>query len=98
MRTPMRLLTAAAIAIAASTSFTAPAQAAPTVKHYASCAAVHHVYGGGIAKKGVTKNTVHSHGKTVRRALKGHVKHSTALYKANRKRDRDKNGVACEKS
>jgi cytochrome c2 len=98
MRAPTRLLAAAAIAVAAVTTVTVPADAATTVKHFSSCAAVHKIYSGGIAKKGVTKNTVHSHGKVTHRKLKGSVKHSTALYKANKKLDRDKDGVACEKS
>lgn len=72
----------------------AAAQAAP--KHYASCAAVHRAYSGGIAKPGVNRNTVKSHGVKTYRALGGKVKHSKALYNANKKLDRDKDGVACE--
>ena len=73
------------------------ADAAP--KHYANCAAVHRVYSGGIAKPSVHRNTIkHSNGTKTYKALKGTVKHSTALYKANRKLDRDKDGVLCEKS
>ncbi len=98
MRAPTRLLAAAVIALAAATTIAAPADAATAVKHYKSCAAVHKVYSGGIAKKGVTKNTVHSHGKVTHHALKGTVKHSTALYNADKKLDRDKDGVACEKA
>ena len=72
-----------------------PAQAAPSgVKHYANCTAVHRVYSGGIAKSGVKYNKVSG----INRALKGNVKHSTALYNANRKMDRDHDGVLCEKS
>ncbi len=56
------------------------------------------MYSGGIAKKGVTTNTVHSHGTVTHRRLKGHVVHSTALYTANRRLDRDDDGIACEKS
>ena len=98
MRAPTRLLAAALIAIAATTCVAAPADAAPSVKHFANCTAVHKVYSGGIAKKGVKVNTVKSHGKVTHRKLKGTVKHSTALYKANKKLDRDKDGIACEKS
>ena len=98
MRAPTRLFAAAAIAIAASTSLTVPAEAASTVKTYKNCTAIHKVYSGGIAEKGVHDNTTHSHGKTHHRALKGHVKFSTALYNANKKSDRDKDGIACEKS
>lgn len=97
MRAPTRLIAAAVIAVAAVMTVTVPAEAATAVKHYKNCTAVHKAYSGGIAKKGVTTNTVRSHGKTTHRALQGHVKHSTPLYTANRKLDRDKDGIACEK-
>ena len=83
---------ATTVAVGGATS----AQAAP--KSYANCTAVHKVYSGGIAKKSVTKNKVVSGGKTTYRALKGTVKKDDALYKANSKLDRDKDGIACEKS
>ncbi|GAA4264930.1 excalibur calcium-binding domain-containing protein [Frondihabitans peucedani] len=70
------------------------ASAAP--KTFANCAAVHKSYSGGIAKAGVKTNTVTSKGKVTHRALKGKVKFDTALYKANAKSDRDKDGIACE--
>jgi hypothetical protein len=99
MRAPTRLFAAAAVALAAATCVAVPADAAPSVTHYASCAAVHRHWSGGIAKKGVTKNTIkHSNGTTTKTVLKGKVTHSTALYEANKKLDRDKDGVACEKS
>ena len=98
MRAPTRLFAAAAIAIAASVSLTVPADAATTAKTYKNCAEIHKVYSGGIAKKGVHSNTTHYRGKTHHRALKGHVKFSTALYNAIKKSDRDKDGIACEKS
>ena len=72
------------------------AQAAPTV--YKNCDAVHRVYSGGIAKKSVTKNRVTSAGKVTYRALKGTVKKDDKLYAANKKLDRDADGIACEKS
>jgi hypothetical protein len=97
MRAPTRLLVAAAIAIAATTSATVPADAAPSATSYRNCTAINAAYSGGIAKNGVTFNTVHSGGRTVHRALKGKVKFSTALYNANTKSDRDKDGIACEK-
>ena len=52
----------------------------------------------GIAKQGVTTDTVHWHGRVTHRKLRGHVEHSTALYLANRRLDRDHDGVACEES
>jgi cell division septation protein DedD len=66
---------------------------------YASCKAVHKHYSGGIAKAGVHRNTIkHAHHAATHGKLRGHVKHSTALYKANKKLDRDKDGILCEKS
>jgi hypothetical protein len=51
---------------------------------------MHHKYKGGVARKGA-----HDH-----RSGGGHAKYrlhvSTALYKANKKMDRDHDGVACE--
>jgi hypothetical protein len=90
---------AAATAVLATTVVVggaSTAQAAP--KTYANCTAVHKVYSGGIAKKSVTKNKVTSNGKVTYRALKGTVKKDDALYKANKKMDRDADGIACEKS
>jgi hypothetical protein len=72
------------------------ASAAP--KAYANCTAVNKVYSGGIAKKSVTKNKVTSGGTTSYRALTGTVKKDDALYNANKKMDRDADGIACEKS
>lgn len=70
------------------------ASAAP--KTYANCTEIHKVYAGGIAKTGIKNNTVTSKGKVTHRALKGKVKFDTALYNANKKSDRDKDGIACE--
>lgn len=98
MRAPTRFLAAAAVALAAVTCIAAPADAATAVKTYQNCAAIHRVYSGGIAKNGVKFNTTHYRGHTYHRALKGNVKFSTALYNANKKSDRDRDGIACEKS
>lgn len=92
--TPSRLLCAAAVAACLTLTSAAPGIAAPSAKTYANCTAIHKVYSGGIAKAGVRFNTVGAK----HRALKGKVKFSTALYDANRKSDRDKDGIACEKS
>lgn len=88
-----------AIAVAAGLTLGggAPAFAAP--KTYANCTEVQKSWSGGIAKKGVTVNKVtKSNGTVEKRKLKGTVKTDTALYNANAKLDRDKDGVACEKS
>jgi hypothetical protein len=65
-----------------------PADAAATT--YANCTAMHAVYKGGVARSGAKD----------KRANGGHAAHkpyvSTALYNANKKSDRDGDGVACE--
>lgn len=98
MRAAVRLIAGAAVAVAAAATIAPAADAAPSATAYANCTAIHRVYSGGIAKAGVTSNRVTSRGRTTHRALKGHVKFSTALYTANRKSDRDHDGIACEKS
>jgi len=98
MSGPFRLLVVAALAVAAVAGPAVPAQASPAAQRFTSCAAVHRAYSGGIAKQGVRSNTVHSHGRVQHRALKGRVKVSTALYAANRRLDRDRDGIACERS
>lgn len=62
---------------------------AASVKHYANCKALNKVYKGGVAKNSKVKN----------KGRKTHYKPyvSTALYNANHKLDRDKDGIACEK-
>ena len=71
----------------------------PTSHVYANCTAVHKYYSGGIAKAGVKYNVIHhANGTTSKEKLKGHVLHSTTAYDKNKKLDRDKDGVACEKS
>ena len=97
MRGTTRLLLAAVLAAATAVAVPLPAQAAPgapAAKVYANCTAIHRDYTGGIAKAGVRYNRVSG----VNRALKGEVKFSTDLYKANIKSDRDRDGIACEKS
>jgi len=58
-------------------------------KTYKNCTAIHADYPGGIAKAAGIKN---KGGKT---RYKPHV--SKALYEANKKSDRDKDGIACER-
>lgn len=97
VRRPLSLAVAAALAAGLALAPALPSVAAPSAasaKTYKNCTEVHRVYSGGIARAGVKYNKTPS-GK---RALKGHVKFSTALYNANKKSDRDKDGVACELS
>ena len=96
-RSPLSLVAALGLAAGLALVPAAPGFAAPSAgaaKAYANCTAINKVWSGGIAKVGVTKNRTPSGS----RALKGTVKHSNALYAANTKSDRDKDGVACEKS
>ncbi|MEU5553094.1 MULTISPECIES: excalibur calcium-binding domain-containing protein [unclassified Micromonospora] len=66
-----------------------PAQAAPT--KFKNCTALNKKYRHGVGKKGA-RDKVRGRTKPVT-----NFKVSTAIYKANTKLDRDKDGVACEK-
>jgi hypothetical protein len=61
----------------------------PTAKKYANCKALNKVYPGGVAKSAKVKN---KGGKT-----KYTPKVSSSLYKANKTKDRDGDGIACER-
>ncbi|WP_433528760.1 excalibur calcium-binding domain-containing protein [Micromonospora sp. CA-263727] len=72
-----------------SVAVVSPAQAAaPTFKN---CTAMHKKYKHGVGKKGA-RDKVRGKTKPVT-----NFKVSTAIYNANKKLDRDKDGVACEK-
>ncbi|GIP45643.1 hypothetical protein J45TS6_41020 [Paenibacillus sp. J45TS6] len=58
-------------------------------KKYKNCTELNKVYKGGVAKSSSIKN---KGGKT---KYKPHV--SASLYEANKSKDRDKDGIACEK-
>ncbi|MGW0505618.1 excalibur calcium-binding domain-containing protein [Micromonospora sp. NPDC003241] len=66
-----------------------PAQAAPT--KFKNCTALNKKYRHGVGKKGA-RDKVRGRTKPVT-----NFKVSTAIYHANTKLDRDKDGVACEK-
>lgn len=91
---PLALLATAALATGLALAPVAPSIAAPGAREYKNCTEIHKHWSGGIAKAGVHRNKTPSGS----RPLKGNVKHDTALYNANKKSDRDKDGVACEKS
>lgn len=91
---PLALLTTAVLATGLAVAPVIPSSAAPAAHEYKNCTEIHKHWSGGIAKAGVHRNKTPSGS----RALKGTVKHDTALYNANRKSDRDKDGVACEQS
>ncbi|RST59241.1 excalibur calcium-binding domain-containing protein [Siminovitchia terrae] len=65
------------------------AEAKSKVKTYKNCTALNKDYKGGVAKSSKIKN---KGGKT---KYKPYV--SAKLYNANKKMDRDKDGIACEK-
>ncbi|HTW17322.1 MAG TPA: excalibur calcium-binding domain-containing protein [Nocardioides sp.] len=92
-RTPRSIATVLGLALAATplvivtTSTTAEAAKPRT---FANCDAMHRVYPHGVGKPGARDKTS---GKPVTS-----FKRSKALYKANKKSDRDKDGIACEKA
>jgi uncharacterized membrane protein len=85
------------IAIATTVMAALPLAVAATPAHavnhhrvFANCTAMHKVYPHGVGKRGA-RDKVSGHTKPVT-----NFKRDTALYKANKKSDRDKDGVACE--
>jgi hypothetical protein len=82
----MKRLLAIAICIAIATSATPSSHAAAKV--FKNCTELNKVYPGGVAMPGA----INSGGVT-----KKTPKYNKALYLANQKSDRDKDGIACEK-
>jgi uncharacterized membrane protein len=80
------LVTSAAVLALPLAATTVPADAAT---HYKNCSAMHKKYHHGVGKKGAKDKTS---GKKVT-----NFKVSNSLYKANKKLDRDHDGIACEK-
>jgi hypothetical protein len=78
-------------------SAAAHVQVAPTTKAavtaFKNCTALNSKYPGGVARAGVKVNLVN--GK--KRAFTKKPTFSSALYTANKKSDRDKDGIACER-
>jgi hypothetical protein len=85
------------VALFAIVGGVAPATAMPSstvsaaAKTYANCTALNKVYKHGVGKTGA-RDKVSGSTKPVT-----NFKVSTTLYNANKKSDRDKDGVACEK-
>jgi hypothetical protein len=77
----------------AATSAAAPTTGTSAVVVFKNCTALNAKYPGGVAKAGIKVNLVN--GK--KRAFTKRPTFSTALYAANKKSDRDKDGIACEK-
>ena len=65
-----------------------PSQSNAAAKKFKNCTELNKVYPGGVAKPGA----VNKGGKT-----KKTPKYNKALYTANKKSDRDRDGIACEK-
>ena len=63
-------------------------------KHYTNCAKLQRVYPHGVGKPGA-KDKVSGRYRPGRSVT--NFKKSTALYNANKDKDRDKDGIACEK-
>jgi uncharacterized membrane protein len=80
-------LAAAALSLTALVATSAPAEAAPV--KYKNCKALNSVYKHGVGRSGAKD---HTSGKRVTT-----FKRSTTLYKANKRLDRDRDGIACEK-
>jgi hypothetical protein len=86
----VRGLLVGVLAFAGTTAVAAtPAQAA--ARTYKNCTALNKVYKHGVGRKGA-KDKVRGNTKKVT-----NFKVSNALYQANKKSDRDKDGIACEK-
>ncbi len=82
----MKKLFVFCIATAMSLAFMPTSQAA--AKTFKNCTELNKVYPGGVALPGA----INSGGVT-----KKEPKYDKALYNANKKSDRDKDGIACEK-
>jgi cytochrome c2 len=82
---------------AAPASAAAQPSAASTAKSavaaFKNCTALNAKYPGGVAKTGVKFNLVNGR----KKAFTKRPTFSTALYTANKKSDRDKDGIACER-
>lgn len=82
----MRRLTVVLLVLAITTTFITPTNAA--AKKFKNCTELNKVYPGGVALPGA----VNAGG-----ATKKEPKYDKALYTANKKSDRDGDGIACEK-
>ncbi|WP_213813810.1 excalibur calcium-binding domain-containing protein [Glaciihabitans sp. dw_435] len=88
---PMQAATAAPVASTSVASVSAKAHLTAGAKLFANCTALNKTYKHGVGKKGA-KDKVSGKSKPVT-----NFKVDNALYSANKKSDRDGDGVACEK-
>jgi hypothetical protein len=87
---------AASAAPAAPTAVTASAPA-PSVAKFKSCKKLNAKYKGGVAKNKSARNWKRVNGKKVLAKSVYRPKVSKALYKKNKRLDRDRDGIACER-
>ena len=76
-------------------SLAGTAEAGP--RTFKNCTQLNKTYKGGVAKSRSVRNTKVVRGKKVAADSKYAPKVSASLYKANKKHDRDKDGIACER-
>ena len=76
-------------------NFTGNALAAEATK-YKNCSALNKVYPGGVSQNGAVDMTK-KNGKLIAAKPKKGATVDDAVYEANKKLDRDKDGIACEK-
>ncbi|WP_305786373.1 excalibur calcium-binding domain-containing protein [Symbioplanes lichenis] len=86
-----RLAGAVLVAALAATGLAAAGPAEAAAKTYKNCTALNKVYKHGVARKGASDKVRGSTRPVTTFTV------STAVYNANKKSDRDKDGVACEK-
>ena len=84
------LMMAIALVLSGGVATSSAASAAPNAKKFANCKALNKKYPHGVGKRGAKDRTSSAYKVT-------NFKRSNALYKANKKSDRDKDGIACEK-
>jgi Excalibur calcium-binding domain len=85
----IKSLALALVVIAGSLLVAAPANASVPV--FKNCTAMHKVYKHGVGRKGAKDHVASKKDKPV---TNFHV--STTIYNANKKSDRDHDGIACE--
>ena len=85
------IILTSAVPMSAASSGTATATSISTAVRYSNCAKLNAVYRHGVGRKGAVDH-VSGHTRPVRNFTV-----NTALYNANKARDRDHDGIACEK-
>ncbi len=85
------VLVISSLSFASLVLFLSPAHSSPIVldKKFANCAALNKVYPGGVAKNSKVKNKGG--------ATKNKPVVNSKVYKSNSSKDRDKDGIACER-